>query len=207
MLLVVVYWLSTGEYSTIHSTTELDAPDPAGLSEFPAVALLNPSQVGKTSLARLLTSEWEGPTTVFDLEEYAARAALSATPDRLLRRRQGLVVLDEVHRLPRLFEVLLPICDDPAQGCVFLLLGSASLKLHRGLSESLAGRVRFLDVAALSLAEVGPESHDKLWIRGGFRRAFLALSSASWGRWMESFGRTFVERDIPSIAPCVPPET
>ena len=177
-----------------------------GLSEFPAVALLGARQVGKTTLARLLTSEWDGPTTVFDLEEYAARAALSATPDRLLRRRQGLVVLDEVQRLPQLFEVLRPICDDPARRCVFLLLGSTSLDLVRGLSESLAGRVRFLDVAGLSLAEVGPESQDRLWMRGGFPRAFLASSSASWGRWMESFGRTFVERDIPSLAPRVPPE-
>ena len=177
-----------------------------GLEEFPAVALLGARQVGKTTLARLLTSEWEGPTTVFDLEEYAARTALSATPDRLLRRREGLVVLDEVQRLPRLFEVLRPICDDPARRCVFLLLGSASLDLVKGLSESLAGRVRFLDVAGLSLAEVGPESQDKLWMRGGFPRAFLASSSASWVRWMESFSRTFVERDIPSLAPRVPPE-
>jgi len=121
-----------------------------GLEEFPVVALLGARQVGKTTLARLLTSEWEGPTTVFDLEEYAARTALSATPDRLLRRREGLVVLDEVQRLPRLFEVLRPICDDPARRCVFLLLGRASLDLVKGLSESLAGRVRFLDVAGLS---------------------------------------------------------
>ena len=177
-----------------------------GLAEFPVVALLGARQVGKTTLARLLTSEWQGPTTVFDLEEYAARVALSATPDRLLRRREGLVVLDEVQRLPRLFEALRPICDDPARRCVFLLLGSASLDLVKGLSESLAGRVRFLDVAGLSLAEVGPECQDALWVRGGFPRAFLASSSASWLRWMESFSRTFVERDIPSLAPRVPPE-
>lgn len=97
-----------------------------GLAEFPSVALLGARQVGKTTLARLLTAEWTGPTTWFDLEEYGARAALSATPNTILRQSEGLVVLDEVQRMPHLLEVLRPICDDPARRAVFLLLGSAS---------------------------------------------------------------------------------
>jgi len=176
------------------------------LSEGPAVALLGARQVGKTTLARLVASEWKGPATALDLEDVAARAALSATPDRLLRSKQGLVVLDEVQRLPHLFEVLRPICDDPDRKAVFLLLGSASWNLVKDISETLAGRVQLLDVAGFALTEVGVSNRDTLWMRGGFPRAFLAPSAAAWARWMQSFTRTFLERDIPMLSPRVSPE-
>lgn len=109
-----------------------------------------------------------------------------------------------MQRLPSLFEVLRPVCDEPGRRAVFLLLGSVSLDLVKGLSESLAGRIRFLDIAGLSVEEVGAGSQDRLWMRGGYPRAFLAPSSAAWTRWMQSFTRTFVERDIPALAPRVP---
>lgn len=172
-----------------------------GLSEAPVVALLGARQVGKTTLARLVASEWRGPTTAFDLEDVAAREALSATPDRQLRRKEGLVVLDEVQRLPHLFEVLRPICDDPDRKAAFLLLGSASWHLVKDISETLAGRVQLLDVAGFTLNEVGADKQDALWMRGGFPRAFLAPSAAAWTRWMQSFTRTFLERDIPMLSP------
>lgn len=177
-----------------------------GLSEAPVVALLGARQVGKTTLARLVASQWRGPTTAFDLEDVAAREALSATPDRLLRRKEGLVVLDEVQRLPHLFEVLRPICDDPDRKAVFLLLGSASWHLVKDISETLAGRVQLLDVAGFTLTEVGAGKQDTLWMRGGFPRASLAPSAAAWTRWMQSFTRTFLERDIPMLSPRVSPE-
>ena len=170
-----------------------------GLSEGPAVALLGARQVGKTTLARQVLSGWRGPSAVFDLEVTADREALSATPERLLRAGEGLVVLDEVQRMPGLFEVLRPICDDPGRRAVFLLLGSASLDLVKGVSETLAGRLLFVDVGGFSLAEVGPGHQDRLWMRGGFPRAFLAASAAAWSRWMESFSRTFLERDVPGL--------
>ena len=178
-----------------------------GLSEAPVVALLGARQVGKTTLARLVASEWRGSATAFDLEDVAAREALSATPDRLLRRKEGLVVLDEVQRLPRLFEVLRPICDDPDRRAAFLLLGSASLELVKDISETLAGRVQLLDVAGFALTEVGVRNQDRLWMRGSFPRAFLAQSTTAWTRWMQSFARTFLERDIPMLSPRVSPET
>lgn len=177
-----------------------------GLSEAPVVALLGARQVGKTTLARLVASEWRGPATAFDLGDVAAREALSATPDRLLRREEGLVVLDEVQRLPHLFEVLRPICDDPNRKAVFLLLGSASWDLVKDISETLAGRIQLLDVAGFALTEVGTSNQDTLWMRGGFPRAFLAQSAAAWTRWMQSFTRTFLERDIPMLSPRVSPE-
>lgn len=176
-----------------------------GLSEAPAVALLGARQVGKTTLAAQVASAWNGPSTVFDLEVTATREALSATPERVLRECEGLVVLDEVQRMPGLFEVLRPICDAPDRKAVFLLLGSASWDLIKGISETLAGRILFVDVGGFSLAEVGPEEQDRLWMRGGFPRAYLTRSSAAWTRWMGSFTRTFLERDVPGLGSRVSP--
>ena len=177
-----------------------------GLSEVPAVALLGARQVGKTTLAERVASAWPGPSAIFDLEVPAVREALSATPERLLRDSEGLVVIDEVQRLPGLFEVLRPICDDRNRRAVFLLLGSASWNLIRGVSETLAGRVHFVDVGGFSLADVGPANQDRLWMRGGFPRAYLAASDAAWRRWMESFARTFLERDVAVLGSKVAPE-
>ena len=177
-----------------------------GLSQVPVVALLGARQVGKTTLAQQAASEWSGPSTVLDLEVATVREALSATPERLLRQSEGLVVLDEVQRMPGLFEILRPICDDRNRKAVFLLLGSASWDLIQGISETLAGRIIFVDVGGFSLAEVGRQNQDRLWMRGGFPRAWLARSATQWTRWMQSFSRTFLERDIPGLGSKVSPE-
>lgn len=178
-----------------------------GLSEAPAVALTGAREVGKTTLAAEIAAGWPGPSTIYDLGVPAARDALSATPDRLLRRAEGLVILDEIQRLPRLFEVLRPICDDPARNAVFLLLGSVSWDLVRDVSESLAGRLRFVDMGGLSIAEAGPGNRDRLWMRGGFPRAYMAASSGAWTGWMRAFSRTLLERDIPGLGSRAPPAT
>lgn len=185
---------------------DLLAATTTGLSEAPAVTLLGARQVGKTTLARQVAASWPSPSTVFDLEVAATREALSATPERVLRDRDGLVVIDEVQRKPELFEVLRPICDNPDRRAVFLLLGSASLDLVQGVSETLAGRMLFVDVGGFSLAEVGTEHQDRLWTRGGFPRAWLAPSAAAWTRWMQSFTRTFLERDIRGLGSTVSPD-
>jgi hypothetical protein len=169
-----------------------------GLSEAPVVALLGARQVGKTTLAEQVVSATES-AIIFDLEKRGERAALSATPEMLLRNAEGLVVIDEIQRMPELFEVLRPICDASDRKAVFLVLGSASPDLIEGVSETLAGRVQFVDVGGFSLAETGPENQDRLWMRGGFPRAYLAPSGGAWSRWMESFTRTFLERDIPGL--------
>ena len=177
-----------------------------GLSESPLVALLGARQVGKTTLAEQVVSAWPGPSTIFDLEVATVREALTGTPERLLRKSEGLVIIDEVQRMPELFEVLRPICDDRNRKAVFLLLGSASWDLIKGVSETLAGRILFVDVGGFSLTEVGPWNQDRLWMRGGFPRAWLAPSAAAWRRWMESFARTFLERDVPGLGSKVSPE-
>ena len=177
------------------------------LSEVPAVALLGARQVGKTTLARQLAREWPGPSALFDLEVAATREALTRTPERVLGNSEGLVVIDEIQRMPALFEVLRPICDEPDRKAVFLLLGSASWDLIKGVSETLAGRILFVDVGGFSLVEVGPANQDRLWMRGGFPRAWLAPSAPAWTRWMRSFTRTFLERDVPGLGSRVSPDS
>ena len=177
-----------------------------GLSEAPVVALLGARQVGKTTLAGQVAAAWRGPSQIFDLEVAAVREALTAAPDRLLRGCEGLVIIDEVQRQPGLFETLRPICDALDRKAVFLLLGSASWDLIKGVSETLAGRVLFVDVGGFSLAEVGSQNQALLWQRGGFPRAYLAPSGAAWVRWMQSFTRTFLERDIPGLGSKVAPD-
>jgi len=168
------------------------------LRESPVVTLLGAHQVGKTTLAGQV-AERVGPATVFDLERAAGRAALVRTPELTLKDCRGLVVIDEVQRLPSLFETLRPLCDVATRRATFLLLGSAAPELVRGASETLAGRVQFVAVPGLSLPEVGVAAQDRLWLRGAFPRAFLAESDAAAERWLEGFRQTFLERDIPGL--------
>jgi len=168
------------------------------LRESPAVVLLGARQVGKTTLAGQVAKRVR-KATVFDLERAAGRAALERTPELTLRDAEGLVVIDEVQRLPSLFETLRPLCDDPRRKATFLLLGSASPELVRGVSETLAGRVQFVAVPGFSLPEVGAAAQDRLWLRGAFPRSFLAESDAAGERWLDGFRQTFLERDIPGL--------
>ena len=172
----------------------------------PAVAILGARQVGKTTIARELMNAWPRPSEHFDLEKPRDRQALTLAPERVLSGCRGLVVLDEVQRMPRIFEILRPLCDDPNRKAVFALLGSASPDLVKGVSETLAGRIRFVQMGGFSLPEAGSGGGDRLWLRGGFPRAFLADSPADWVDWMDSFTQTFVERDIPGITPGVSTE-
>jgi predicted AAA+ superfamily ATPase len=166
--------------------------------------LLGARQTGKTTLARMV-SEKQKKVQFFDLERAAAREALS-TPEITLGEGRGLVVIDEIQRLPSLLEVLRPLCDRPRNPAKFLLLGSASPDLVRGVSETLAGRALFVRVPGFAIDELPPMRQNRLWLRGGFPRAFLASGDeASW-RWMEGFVTTFLERDIPQLGLRVPAE-
>ena len=175
-----------------------------GLRESPAVALLGARQVGKTTLARQIAAA-VGGATVFDLELPTGRAGLGQTPELTLRDCRGLVVIDEVQRQPELFTLLRPLCDAPDRRARFLLLGSASPTLVRGVAESLAGRVQFVRVPGLGLSEVGAAAQDRLWLRGGLPRAFRAASDAAAARWLDGFRQTFLDRDLPALGVRVPP--
>lgn len=172
----------------------------------PATVLLGARQVGKTSLAHMIAAGRKD-VRVFDLERRAGREALSRTPELTLGDCSGLVVIDEIQRLPLIFEVLRPLCDSPERRAIYLLLGSASPDLVRGISETLAGRALFVRVPGFALDEVGPENQDRLWLQGGFPRAYLAGSPDEAWRWVESFVQTFLERDIPQLGIRIPSET
>lgn len=170
----------------------------------PVAALLGPRQCGKTTLARLL-AEGEERSTIFDLENPIDRQRLS-NPMRTLGGLEGLVVLDEIQRQPELFEVLRVLVDRPDRSTRFLVLGSASPRLVAGVSETLAGRVGTIDLSGFSLDEVGAGGLDRLWLRGGFPRSFLAVDEEASFAWREAFVRTFLERDIPQLGITIPAE-
>ena len=171
----------------------------------PVVTLTGPRQCGKTTLARAI-AETAPRSTRFDLEAAVDRRRL-ATPEQTLGRLEGLVVIDEVQRAPALFETVRVLVDRPGNRARFLLLGSASPALVKGISESLAGRAGIVDLAGFDLAEVGAGRWRSLWLRGGFPRSFLARSARASQVWRESFVRTFLERDIPQLGITVPAET
>lgn len=168
--------------------------------------LLGARHVGKTTLARMF-AEGRDDVTWYDLETAAGMGALSAMPERTLGNHRGLVVIDEVQRMPELFRILRPLCDRPGMPARFLLLGSAAPELVRGVSESLAGRAQFVVVPGFSLEDVGAENEDRLWLRGGFPMAYLAGSDEAARRWHEGFVQTFLERDIPQLGIRVPAVT
>ena len=174
------------------------------LQEFPVVALLGVRQVGKSTLARQLVASRRGPTTWFDLENPTDLARL-ADPGLELRPLRGLVVLDEIHRLPDVFPLLRVLADRPRTPARFLVLGSASPDLLRQTSETLAGRVAFHELNGFGLREVG--DLERLWLRGGFPLSYLARSAPASRRWLDSFIRTFLERDIPAFGNLVPSAT
>lgn len=141
----------------------------------------------------------------FDLESPVDRQRLAA-PLTALESLRGLVVLDEIQRRPDLFELLRVLVDRVDNPARFLVLGSASPGLVRDVSETLAGRVGFVDLGGLSLAEVGAEHRDRLGSRGGFPRSFLAPNDRASFAWREAFVRTFLERDLPQLGISIPAE-
>ncbi len=183
------------------------------LTAFPAVALVGPRQVGKTTLARSLPFDHgKAPAPEYlDLENPADLARLQDAAGYLRSRGGGLVIVDEVQRAPGLFQVLRGIIDERAfQGEPvghFLLLGSASIDLLRQSSESLAGRVAFLELSPFDVLEIEPARHTDLWVRGGFPRSLLAASEEVSATWRANFIAAYLERDIPQLGPRVPAET
>jgi len=176
------------------------------LAESPVTILLGARQTGKTTLARMAARQRD-LVRFFDLEVATDRTALAATPEKILSEATGLVVLDEVQRVPSLFEVLRPLADRPGVPARFLLLGSASPDLVRGTSETLAGRALVLHIPGFTLEEVGHKRQNDLWLRGAFPRSFLAADEAASLRWRESFIDSFLERDIPKLGIRTPSET
>ena len=168
----------------------------------PITALIGPRQCGKTTLARMFAEK--KASTTFDLESTLDSNRLQ-NPQLMLGSLGGLVIIDEIQMMPELFSVLRVLADRPENKTRFLILGSASPDLVRNVSETLAGRVEFVELSGFGLGEIEANRTDLLWLRGGFPRSFLARSEGDSLAWRENFIQTFLARDIPQLGISIPP--
>jgi predicted AAA+ superfamily ATPase len=173
----------------------------------PVVALLGPRQCGKTTLARMYADRLpDVPATRFDLEDPTDLAAL-AEPKLVLEGLRGLVIIDEIQRVPELFPVLRVLVDRPGNPARFLILGSASRDLIRQSSETLAGRIGHIELTPLQLQETGASAMERLWVRGGFPPSLLAASESASQQWRKDYVATFLDRDLPALGIGIPPQS
>ncbi len=168
----------------------------------PITALVGPRQCGKTTLAHTFAKN--KPSAYFDLESHLDLNRLQ-NPELMLGSLRGLVIIDEVQAMPELFRILRVLVDRPENKARFLILGSASPDLVKNISETLAGRVEFVELSGFGLHETGAKSSNVLWLRGGFPRSFLARSDDDSLAWREGFIQTFLARDIPQLGISIPP--
>ncbi|MDH4100326.1 MAG: ATP-binding protein [Nitrospirota bacterium] len=171
------------------------------LRRSPVVALLGPRQCGKTTLTRIYGEGKEA--LYFDLESQPDIRRLQ-NPELILGSSRGLVILDEIQRMPELFNTLRVVVDRPETKAHFLILGSASPDVVKGVSETLAGRVEFVELSGFDIGETDADSWKDMWLRGSFPRSFLANSDDDSMAWREGFIRTFLERDIPQLGITIP---
>ena len=164
----------------------------------PAVVLLGARQVGKTTLAKNIAKQI--PSVYLDLESPSALARLVDSENYFYENSDKLIILDEIQRLPEIFTVLRGVIDSNCQkgkeGTQFLLLGSASMDLLRQTSESLAGRISYVDMSGINILEASPDKTIQLWLRGSFPKNFLARSDKVAMRQIENLIRTYLERDL-----------
>lgn len=181
------------------------------LEEFPAVAVLGPRQVGKTTLAETIGHSLSTEPIYLDLESPSDRAKLNE-PELYFELHNGkLIILDEIQRVPELFQILRGVIDKRRrQGFKngqFLILGSASLELLKQSSESLAGRIAYKELSGILISEINHTDQDQLWLRGGFPDSFLARNDQASLRWRVNFISTYLERDVPQFGPRIPATT
>lgn len=169
------------------------------LRKRPVVAILGARQVGKTTLSHLLVKRLGRPSVRLDLEDPDDRAILRNAKEYLLAHTDELVVIDEAQRMPELFPLLRTLVDRDRRAGRFLLLGSSSPVIVQRASESLAGRVAYLDLYPFSVHEVPRRQQDRLWLRGGYPDAFLADSDADASAVQRDLLRSFTERDLPEL--------
>lgn len=166
------------------------------LKNFPVVAILGARQVGKTTIAKEIARGIKGKSVYLDLENPADLAKLNEPSLYLRENADKLVIIDEVQLMPEIFPLLRSLVDENRTNGKFLLLGSSSPDLVNKSSESLAGRIKYIELSPFSLAEIGYKKMDMLWLRGGFPDAFLSGSNDAAFDWIAHFIKTFLERDL-----------
>lgn len=167
------------------------------LRQFPAVAILGPRQVGKTTLAKHIAKNRKKTALYLDMEKQADRVRLRDAHSYLENYRDNCVILDEVQLLPNLFSELRPLIDEYRKPGRFILLGSASPSLVKGVSESLTGRISYTELTPIGLLELPAKIDQQIhWLRGGFPDALLAKTDLKFNEWMNNFIHSYVERDL-----------
>ena len=177
------------------------------LDTYPVVAITGPRQAGKTTLAKAISHQVQRPVLYLDLE-LPSDANKLRNPEFFLRENEAkLIVIDEVQRQPELFPLLRALVDQRREPARFLILGSASPELLRQSSETLAGRIAYLELTPLHRREVATYPQNQHWLRGGFPLALLAPSDEAAFDWLTQFTTTFVERDLPQFGLTAPAQT
>jgi uncharacterized protein len=184
------------------------------LEEFPAVGVLGPRQVGKTTLAEEIAASVNPEPIYLDLERPSEAARLNEPEGYFELHKGKLIILDEIQRVPELFQILRGVIDrrrrEGHRTGQFLILGSASLDLLKQSSESLAGRIAHKELSGFTVDEIdhkSPKDFDRLWLRGGFPDSFLAKNDEASLRWRLNFISTYLERDVPQLGPWIPATT
>jgi len=172
------------------------------LNRSPVTAILGPRQCGKTTISRVIAEQY--PATIFDLEDPVSVQQLTAAPKLALENLKDLIIIDEIQRMPELFPIIRVLVDRPENNSRFLILGSASPGIIKGTSETLSGRISFIDMSGFALDEIDENNISELWLKGGFPRSFLAANNSDSNIWRADFIRSFLERDIPQLGINIP---
>ena len=176
------------------------------IKEYPVVALLGPRQAGKSTLAKQIVNK--SPRGIYlDLERPSHLRKLDTPEYFFTHNKTSLICLDEIQRLPEIFPLLRSLVDERKKNGQFLILGSASKDLLKQSSESLAGRISYLEMTPFTLLELSAKKMESLWLRGGFPRSFLSKNETASVEWRENYTRTFLEQDIPQLGLRISPQS
>jgi len=169
------------------------------VNNFPVTGIIGPRQIGKTTLAKLLSNQIEKETIYIDLENPRDKIRLSDPNLFFEANIDKCIILDEIQTMPGLFSILRSMVDINRVSSRFIVLGSASPILIRETSQTLAGRIAYIELSGFNLTEIHSDEQNKLWLRGGFPDAFLAIDDEIWIQWLDNFISTYIERDLPML--------